>query len=115
MHFAILLSFQLAGEVISRSILPFAPGPVIGLALLVGALATIPRLADEMRATVNVFLSHLSLFFVPAGVGVVTQLPQIGADAAAIFAAIILSTIAAISVAALTFALTARLIGEQDD
>ncbi|MEM7547251.1 MAG: CidA/LrgA family protein [Pseudomonadota bacterium] len=115
LHFAILLSFQLAGEVISRLLFPSAPGPVIGLALLVLALAAIPRLAEELRATVNGFLAHLSLFFVPAGVGVVTQLPQIGADAFAICAAILISTAAAITVGAFTFASVARLTGYSDD
>ena len=111
LHFAILLSFQLAGEVISRLAFPSAPGPVIGLALLVLTLALFPKLAEELRATVNGFLAHLSLFFVPAGVGIVTQLPQIGADGLAIFAAIIVSTAAAITVGALTFAGVSRLIG----
>lgn len=115
LHFAILLSFQLAGEVLSRLLFPTAPGPVIGLALLVIALALVPKLAEELRATVNGFLAHLSLFFVPAGVGVVTQLPQIGADGLAIFAAILISTTAAIAVGALTFAGVARLTGGRDD
>ncbi len=39
LHFAILLAFQLLGEAVSRTLLPFAPGPVIGFALLVLALA----------------------------------------------------------------------------
>ena len=111
LHFAILLSFQLAGEAISRLAFPSAPGPVIGLALLVLALAVLPKLAEELRETVNGFLAHLSLFFVPAGVGVVTQLPQIGADGMAIFAAILISTAAAIAVGALTFAGVSRLTG----
>ncbi len=115
LHFAILLSFQLAGEAISRPAFPSAPGPVIGLALLVLTLALFPKLADELRQTVNGFLAHLSLFFVPAGVGVVTQLPQIGADGLAIFAALLISTAAAITVGALTFAGVSRLIGGGDE
>ncbi len=115
LHFAILLSFQLAGEVISRLAFPSAPGPVIGLALLVLTLALFPKLADELRQTVNGFLAHLSLFFVPAGVGVVTQLPQIGADGLAIFAAVLVSTASAITVGALTFAGVSRLIGGGDE
>ena len=87
LHFAILLSFQLAGEVISRLAFPSAPGPVIGLALLVLTLALFPKLAEELRAKVNGFLAHLSVFFVPAGAGIVSQLPQIGANGLAIFIA----------------------------
>ena len=115
LHFAILLSSQLAGEAISRLAFPSAPGPVIGLALLVLALVLLPKLAEELRETVNGFLAHLSLFFVPAGVGVVTQLPQIGTDGAVIFAAIIISTATAIAVGALTFAVVSRPIGGGDE
>lgn len=115
LHFTILLALQLIGEAISRILLPFAPGPVIGLALFVIALALLPRLAEEMRNTVNGFLRHLSLFFVPAGVGVITQLNVIGADALAIGAALVASTLAAIIVGALVFAGVARLTGAGDD
>ena len=115
LHFTILLVFQLIGEAISRLVLPFAPGPVIGLALFVLALAALPKLAEEMRDTVNGFLRHLSLFFVPAGVGVITQLSVIGADALAIGAALIASTLAAIIVGALVFTGVSRLIGAGDE
>ncbi|MEM7271099.1 MAG: CidA/LrgA family protein [Pseudomonadota bacterium] len=103
-HFAILLGFQLIGEVASRLLLPVAPGPVIGMALLFAALFASRKLAEAMRPTVDGFLGHLSLFFVPAGVGVVTQLSLIREEALAIGAALVLSTAAAILVGALTFA-----------
>ena len=115
LHFTILLIFQLIGEAISRLALPFAPGPVIGMALFVAALALMPKLAEEMRATVTGFLGHLALFFVPAGVGVITQLPALGADAVAIAAALVASTLAAIAVGALVFAGAAKLVGGADD
>ena len=115
LHFAVLLGFQLAGEAVSRLLFPIIPGPVLGLALLVAALALRPRLADELRETVSGFLSHLSLFFVPAGVGVVTQFSLIGADGFAIVVAVLASTVAAIAVGALTFAAIARATGDADD
>lgn len=113
--FAVLLAFQLAGEAIARLVLPVAPGPVIGLALLVAALAAFPKLEARMLAAVNGLLAYLSLFFVPAGVGVVTQLPRIGADGLAIFAAILISTVAAIAAGALAFGAVARLTGGGDE
>ena len=112
---AILLGFQLAGEVLSRLALSFAPGPVIGFALLIAALALWPPLMARLRDAATGLLAHLSLFFVPAGVGVVTQIDRIGADAAALIAALVLSTLAAILVGALTFRLVARLTGGPDD
>lgn len=71
--FAWLLFFQLAAEVIARVLgLPF-PGPVLGLLLLLPALAW-PRLRAPVSAAAGLLLSHLSLFFVPAGVGVLAHL-----------------------------------------
>ncbi len=115
LHFTILLAFQLIGEAISRLVLPFAPGPVIGMALFVCALALMPQLAEDMRKTVTAFLSHLALFFVPAGVGVITQLSVIGSDALAIGVALVLSTLAAIVVGALVFAGVSKLVGGAND
>ena len=68
-----LLAFQSLGEVLSRGLgLPF-PGPVVGMLLLLFGLRF-----EVVRAPVSVcadfLLSHLSLLFVPVGVGVMTHL-----------------------------------------
>ena len=66
----ILLLFQLAGEVLVQlSGLP-VPGPVIGMVLLFLALALRGSVSEDLRNTSQTLLSHLSLLFVPAGVGV---------------------------------------------
>ena len=70
LHITVLLVFQLVGEVLSRAALPVMPGPVLGLVLLLVAMVVFPRLAEAIRPTANGILSHLSLLFVPAGVGV---------------------------------------------
>lgn len=107
-HFALLLLFQLVGEV-ARNLagLPL-PGPVIGMALFVLAMVALPRLAEAVRGTVQGFLAHLSLLFVPAGVGVVGHLDALGSDGLGILAAVIGSTVAAIAVGALVFAMLVR-------
>ncbi len=68
---ATLLIFQLVGEVaVQLSGLPI-PGPVVGMVLLLVALRWRESLPDTLCATAETLLSHLSLLFVPAGVGIV--------------------------------------------
>lgn len=56
-------------------------------------------------------LSHLSLLFVPAGVGVMLHLGRIAEEWPAILAALLLSTWLAVAVTGLLFA---RLVGATD-
>lgn len=70
---ALLLLLQAAGEGLTHALgLPF-PGPVVGLALLLVALQWRP-LREPVAAIAGLLLDHLSLLFVPVGVGVVTHL-----------------------------------------
>jgi holin-like protein len=109
LHLTILLAFQLAGEVIARGLGLPLPGPVIGMALLFAALVALPRLAPAITPTARGLLAHLSLLFVPAGVGVVGHLDRLGSDGAALMVAIVGSTVLAMVAAALTFVAVARL------
>jgi len=111
----ILLTCQLLGEGISRTAELPLPGPVLGLMILLGALAAVPRLADKLRPITQTILGNLSLLFVPAGVGVVQHLPLIEQAGPGLVIALIGSTILAIAAGALAFAAAARLIGSQDD
>ena len=111
----VLLGCQLAGEVIARAAGLSLPGPVLGMALLLVLLVTIPKLAEVVRAVAQGLLAHLSLLFVPAGVGIVGHLDRLGSDGAAILAAILVSTGLAITVGVLVFRGVARLAGVPDE
>ena len=67
---AIILTFQLVGEITSRGLGLPLPGPVVGLIAMVAAFILRPDLAQAIRPTATGLLAHLSLFFVPAGVGI---------------------------------------------
>jgi holin-like protein len=71
----ILLGFQLVGEILYRlGWLPL-PGPVIGMVLLMVLLWWKPRaLSKPLDATARHLLDWLGLLFVPAGVGVISNL-----------------------------------------
>ena len=108
--FAILLSLQLAGEALVRAVGSPLPGPVIGLALLFVWLVTKLPLPEETNATADGILKHLSLLFVPAGVGVVQQLPLLGAEGWKLLAIILASIALSLAATAITFAAVAKLM-----
>ncbi len=88
------------------------PGPVIGLVLCVLLLLARDRTGRagpaELRdgtfeQTGRGILSHLSLLFIPAGVGVVQRLDVLAGNALAIVAALVVSTILSLAVTAWVF------------
>lgn len=111
----ILLACQLAGEALARGLSLPVPGPVLGMVLLVAGLILFPRLAEWVRPVAQGILGHMSLLFVPAGVGVVGHFAALGGQGLGLMLALIVSTIAAIAVGALTFAALARVTGNRDD
>lgn len=68
-----LLLLQAAGEALAHALTLPIPGPVIGLALLLALLRWQPVRAP-VQAAAELLLTHLSLLFVPVGVGVITHL-----------------------------------------
>ena len=104
----LLLLCQLIGEALAFwTGLPF-PGPVLGLILLVILLAAIGRAPGSLERTVTGLLQHLSLLFVPAGVGVMLHAGRIAAEWPALVTALVLSTWLAMAATALTMAWCAR-------
>lgn len=96
-----LLVFQLLGEVIVQFGGWPVPGPVIGLLLLFLALTLRGALAGPLRDTANGILQHLSLLFVPAGVGVMVHFSRLSGEWLPILAATVVSTALAMGVSAL--------------
>ncbi len=114
LHLTAFLIFQLAGEVTARALGLPLPGPVIGMAMLFAALVVSPKLAAAINPTAKVLLAHLSLLFVPAGVGVVGHLNRLSTDGPALAIAIVGSTVLAIVAGVLTFVAVARIMGTPD-
>jgi holin-like protein len=95
---AVLLVFQLVGEVLSRILALPVPGPVVGMVLLLVALELrLPR-TEGLHAVSAGLLSNLSLLFVPAGVGIILHAPRLAAEWPALVAALAVSTTATIAV-----------------
>jgi holin-like protein len=98
---AILLVLQLVGEVAVRWSGAPLPGPVVGMVLLFLALRWRQALPDPLRAVAETLLSHLSLLFVPAGVGIIQYGALLAEEWLAVVAALVLSTLITVAVTAL--------------
>ncbi len=86
-----LLVFQSVGEALSHALALPLPGPVLGMLLLFGGLFH-PAVREAVAACADFLLSHLSLLFVPVGVGVMTHLSLLQSYGARILAVVVLST-----------------------
>lgn len=100
----LLLVFQCAGEVASRLLGLPIPGPVLGMIGLLVVLRMRGPVPAPVAAAAEALARHLSLLFVPAGVGVMLYLGQLRGESIAVTMALLFSTIAAIAAAAVTFA-----------
>jgi len=97
---ALLLLLQAAGEGLTHLLgLPF-PGPVVGLVLLLVALQ-LPSLREPVGAIAELLLAHLSLLFVPVGVGVIVHLDLVSRYGFRLLAVIVVSTWIGMAVTAL--------------
>jgi putative effector of murein hydrolase LrgA (UPF0299 family) len=108
--FAILLSLQLAGEALVRAVSSPLPGPVVGLALLFLWLVVKLPLPQATNETADGILKHLSLLFVPAGVGLVQQLPLLREEGWKLLIVILISITVSLAATAVTFAVLAKLM-----
>ena len=104
-----LLVFQLVGEFASQVFSLPVPGPVVGMLLLFLTLLLRMPLARQLHGTAQDILQHLSLLFVPAGVGVMLHVRRVTDEWLALTFALIISTVLTIAVTALSVKLISRL------
>lgn len=97
---ATLLFFQLMGEVLVMVLGLAIPGPVLGMILLFVLLLLSRQLPEFLSFTSSHLLAHLSLLFVPAGVGVISHWQRIGSEWAPILITLLLSTLIGMAVTA---------------
>ena len=110
-----LLVCQLLGEALVRLVDLPVPGPVLGLVFLLVLLALRRSVPKDLETTAGGLLKHLSLLFVPAGVGVLQHLARIQAEWLAIAAALLVSSVATIVVTAIVMRGMIRLMKLDDE
>lgn len=98
----VLFAFQLTGEIIARFFALPIPGPVLGMILLFAMLVSRGSVSTPLRDTAQTLLKHLSLLFVPAGVGIMKHYALIQAEWLPILATLVVSTVVTMAITALT-------------
>jgi len=96
---ALLLLCQSAGEAAARGLGLPLPGPVLGMLLLLGLLA-VPAVREPVAEAADALLQHLSLLFVPVGVGVITHVAVVAEYGLRIGIVLLLSTLVGLVVTA---------------
>ncbi len=104
----LLLVYQLVGEVAVRLAGLPIPGPVLGMVLLFLTLLVRGRAPASVDQAASALLSHLSLLFVPAGVGMMVHFGRIADEWLPITLALLLSIVITMVATALIMQVTSR-------
>ena len=107
--FAILIGLQLIGEVLRQMLHLPLPGPLIGMALLTFVLvargsagpAGEHAVPQPLLKVANGLIANMGLLFVPAGVGIITELDVLRRDWLALLAGLLVSTVLGLAVTGL--------------
>ena len=98
-----LLLFQCAGESVAQLFGLPIPGPVIAMLALFVALRSMGRVFESLSVSADGLARHLSLLFVPAGVGVMLHFARLAQEWLPILVALLASTVLTIAAAGWTF------------
>ncbi len=104
----LLLVYQLVGEITVRLLGLPIPGPVLGMVMLFITLMIRGKAPASVDQASTALLSHLSLLFVPAGVGMMAHFDRIADEWIPIALALLLSTIITMAATALIMQITTR-------
>ena len=111
---ALVAAFWLAGEELVRITGLPLPGSIIGMALALLALSARGLHIGSMKRGANWLLAEMLLFFVPAVLALLEHSELLGLMGLKILTVIILSTVAVMSVTALTVDLCYRWIARDE-
>lgn len=92
-----LLVFQFIGECITALFSLLIPGPVIGMVLLLIFLFIKKSSFDNLDSTVGFLLRYLPLLFIPAAMGIITQIDVLTKEFLAISLALFFGTLFALA------------------
>lgn len=104
----LLLVYQLVGEITVRLAGVPIPGPVLGMVMLFVTLWLRGQVTDSVEQASSALLAHLSLLFVPAGVGMMAHFNRIADEWVPIVLALLLSTVITMVATALIMQVTTR-------
>lgn len=109
----ILLIYQLLGEVSVLLLRIPVPGPVLGMIMLFLTLLLRRRSTEPLDSASAALLSHLSLLFVPAGVGMMVHFDRIATEWLPISVALVISTLVTMGATAALMLGSQRLLSKR--
>lgn len=104
---ALVACNEVGGYLSERLGLP-VPGTVIGLLIMLAALAVMRRVPESLNEVAVYLLKHLNLLYVPAGVGVLGYIALVARDFWPIVVTLFVSTFLATIAGGVAFQLVAR-------
>lgn len=113
--FTTLLIFQILGEAVVFATGLAFPGPVLGMVALLIYLLVRPAALDDIKPTALDMLRHLSLLFVPAGVGIMLHGERLKTEGWKLAVAVLVSTVVTLAVTALVTRWAIHLLSTQQD
>jgi holin-like protein len=106
---ALLVGFQLLGELVMRALHLPVPAAVIGMFFLFLFLLALKRVPRGLQIASNGLLENLALLFVPAGAAAFLDIGSISSELLAIGLAVVISTWLAMGISAGSFLWLERL------
>nr|WP_320143093.1 CidA/LrgA family protein [uncultured Cohaesibacter sp.] len=100
-YLTIILLCQLIGEALVTLFDLPVPGPVIGMAIMFVGLLIKGSVPDGLSSVGDTLLSHMSLLFIPAGVGIMVNAELIQREFVPITVSLVISTLLCIAVTGL--------------
>jgi len=110
----ILLFYQLIGEISVRWLGLPVPGPVLGMIMLFITLLIKGSITKSLEGASTTLLSHLSLLFIPAGVGMMVHVERIANEWLSISIALLLSTAITLIFSALVMLFMSKLMNGKE-
>jgi holin-like protein len=92
-QFAIILGICFIGEAMNRLLNIPVPGNVMGMIILLAALLGKLIKLESIEDAAEFMLKHLAFFFIPSGVGLISNMGDIAANLLPMLAVIILSAV----------------------
>ena len=106
----VLLIYELLGEICTLLLRLPIPGPVLGMMFLFLTLMWHGKIPKSLNLASDTLLSHLSLLFIPAGVGVMIHFDLIFQEFIAISLTLLLSTMITMAVTAVIMLATQHVL-----
>nr|WP_319390084.1 CidA/LrgA family protein [uncultured Cohaesibacter sp.] len=100
-YLTVILLCQLFGEALVVFFGLPVPGPVIGMALMFVGLLIKGSVPDGLSVVGESLLSHMSLLFIPAGVGIMVNAELIRRELLPISVSLVISTLLCVAVTGL--------------